>query len=74
MDDLLPSYESATLQDPWTVIAPYLPSDDVRSAALVCTKWHEIFTPHLWGSPASHFGVENDTVYGKLRRKMPLAI
>ena len=66
MDDLLPSYESAIQQDPWTLIAPYLPSDAICCAALVCKKWHEIFTPHLWGSPASHFGVENDTVYGKL--------
>ncbi|KAF9699231.1 hypothetical protein EKO04_002966 [Ascochyta lentis] len=68
MDDLLPSYESAMDQDPWTLIAPYLPSDDICSAALVCKRWHEIFTPHLWGSPASHFGVENDTVYVALTR------
>ncbi|KZM19693.1 uncharacterized protein EKO05_0004306 [Ascochyta rabiei] len=68
MDDLLPSYESAIQQNPWTLIAPYLPSDDICSAALVCKKWHEIFTPHLWGSPASHFGVENDTVYTALTR------
>ncbi|KAF2632609.1 hypothetical protein BU25DRAFT_330335 [Macroventuria anomochaeta] len=68
MDDLLPSYESAIQQDPWTLIAPYLPSDAICAAALVCKKWHEIFTPHLWGSPASHFGVENDTVYVALTR------
>ncbi|KAJ4362181.1 hypothetical protein N0V95_001529 [Ascochyta clinopodiicola] len=68
MDDLLPSYESAIHQNPWTLIAPYLPSDDICSSALVCKKWHEIFTPHLWGSPASHFGVENDTVYVALTR------
>jgi hypothetical protein len=66
MDDLLPSYESAIQQDPWTLVAPYLSSDAICAAALVCKKWHEIFTPHLWGSPASHFGVENDTVYGTL--------
>jgi hypothetical protein len=65
MDDLLPSYESATQKDPWTLLAPYLSSDAICAAAMVCKKWHEIFTPHLWGSPASHFGVENDTVYGK---------
>jgi hypothetical protein len=23
-------------------------------------------TPQLWGNPASHFGVQNDTVYGNL--------
>jgi hypothetical protein len=65
MDDLLPSYESAIRTSPWTLIAPYLPSDDICAAALVCRKWHKIFTPQLWGSPASHFGIENDTVYGQ---------
>jgi hypothetical protein len=64
MDDLLPSYESAVHQDPWTFVAQYLPSEDLFSATLVCRKWHEIFSPALWGSPASHFGVQNDTVYG----------
>jgi hypothetical protein len=64
MDDLLPSYESAIKQDPWALIARYLPSNDLCSSALVCQKWHAIFTPELWGNPASHFGVENDTVYG----------
>lgn len=68
MDDLLPSYESAIQRDPWILVAPCLSSDSIYSAALVCKRWHEIFTPHLWGSPASHFGVENDTVYGKLSR------
>ncbi|KAJ4984142.1 hypothetical protein SVAN01_10374 [Stagonosporopsis vannaccii] len=68
MDDLLPSYESAIQKDPFTLIAPYLTSDAICAAALVCKKWHEIFTPHLWGSPASHFGVENDTVYVALTR------
>lgn len=65
MDDLLPSYASAVEQNPWALVARYLPSDDLCSAALVCRKWHEVFTPNLWGSPASHFGVQNDTVYGK---------
>jgi hypothetical protein len=64
MDDLLPSYESAIKQDPWELVARHLPSGDLCSAALVCLKWHGIFTPELWGNPASHFGVQNDTVYG----------
>ncbi|KAH6620069.1 hypothetical protein C7974DRAFT_225759 [Boeremia exigua] len=68
MDDLLPSYESAVQQNPFTLIAPYLSSDSICAAALVSKKWHKIFTPHLWGSPASHFGVENDTVYVALTR------
>ncbi|KAH7402638.1 hypothetical protein BKA66DRAFT_404463 [Pyrenochaeta sp. MPI-SDFR-AT-0127] len=68
MDDLLPSYESAIQQDPWTFVARYLSSEDLCSAALVCRKWHETFTPNLWGSPASHFGVQNDTVYVALTR------
>ncbi|KAF2476575.1 uncharacterized protein BDR25DRAFT_277817 [Lindgomyces ingoldianus] len=68
MDDLLPSYESAIEQNPWELVAKYLPSDDLCSAALVCQKWFEIFTPRLWGNPASHFGVQNDTVYVALTR------
>ncbi|RMZ69763.1 mfs multidrug [Pyrenophora seminiperda CCB06] len=75
MDDLLPSYESVIQRDPWILIAPYLTSHDLCSTALVCRKWHEIFTRHLWGSPASHFGVQNDTVYVALtrfKRALPL--
>ncbi|EOA81383.1 uncharacterized protein SETTUDRAFT_123063 [Exserohilum turcica Et28A] len=68
MDDLLPSYESVMRRDPWILVAPYLPSQDLCSAALVCRSWHAIFTPNLWGSPASHFGVQNDTVYVALTR------
>ncbi|KAF2270911.1 hypothetical protein CC78DRAFT_588754 [Lojkania enalia] len=68
MDDLLPSYESVVGQNPWVLVARYLPSKDLCSAALVCQKWHEIFTPQLWGNPASHFGVQNDTVYVALTR------
>ncbi|KAI2477726.1 F-box domain containing protein [Pyrenophora tritici-repentis] len=68
MDDLLPSYESVIQRDPWILVAPYLTSKDLCSAALVCRKWHDIFTRHLWGSPASHFGVQNDTVYVALTR------
>ena len=68
MDDLLPSYESTLERDPWILIAPYLCSEDLCSAALVCRKWHKTFTPCLWGSPASHFGVQNDTVYVVLTR------
>jgi hypothetical protein len=66
MDDLLPSYETAIHQDPWELVARYLSSDNLCAAALVCRKWHQIMTPQLWGSPASHFGVQNDTVYGTL--------
>ncbi|KAF1833798.1 hypothetical protein BDW02DRAFT_598741 [Decorospora gaudefroyi] len=68
MDDLLPSYESAIRRDPWILVAPYLPSQDLCSATLVCKKWHGIFTKSLWGNPASHFGVQNDTVYVALTR------
>jgi len=69
MDDLLPSYESVMRRDPWVLVAPYLPSQDLCSASLVNRQWHQTFTPNLWGSPASHFGVQNDTVYGGLSRR-----
>ncbi|KAH9863364.1 hypothetical protein IAQ61_009641 [Plenodomus lingam] len=68
MDELLPSYESVTERDPWKNIPQYLPPKDLCSAALVCRKWHKVFTSHLWGSPASHFSAENDTAYTALTR------
>lgn len=61
---MLPSYAEAVSHDHWNIIAPYIPSADLCSCALVCSRWHEIFSAHLWGNPASHFGVENDAVYG----------
>ncbi|KAK4497656.1 hypothetical protein PRZ48_010309 [Zasmidium cellare] len=68
MEAAPPSYESATLIDHLDLIAQYLPSRDLCSAALVCSKWHSTFAPHIWGNPASHFGIENDAVYVALTR------
>ena len=59
-----PSYEEATTRDHWAVIAQYIKSSDLCTASLVSRKWHTIFAPYLWGNPASHFGTENDRVYG----------
>ncbi|KAF7171460.1 hypothetical protein CNMCM5623_003805 [Aspergillus felis] len=68
MDIVPPSYQSATARDAWSIIAHYIPSSDLCSAALVCRKWHGLFMPFLWGDPASHFGTENDAVYVALTR------
>ncbi|GME42580.1 Beta-lactamase-related protein [Neofusicoccum parvum] len=68
MNDVLPSYEAANTRDYWPIVAQYIPSRDLCSAALVCRQWHRIFTRQLWGNPASHFGVENDVVYVALVR------
>ena len=65
MEAAPPSYESAIVINPWSLIAQYIPSNDLCSAALVCEGWHAIIAPHLWGNPASHFGTENDRVYGQ---------
>ncbi|KAL5115948.1 hypothetical protein ACEQ8H_006170 [Pleosporales sp. CAS-2024a] len=76
MDDLLPSYQQAISQDPWPLVAHYLPADALSSAALVCHAWHDIMAPQLWGHPASHFGFHNDSVYVALtrfKRLLPLA-
>lgn len=64
MEDVPPSYESATARDAWAIIAQYIPSSDLCAASLVCRRWHQLFLPFLWGDPASHFGSENDAVYG----------
>ncbi|KAF7164231.1 hypothetical protein CNMCM6106_000812 [Aspergillus hiratsukae] len=71
MDTVPPSYESATARDAWSIIAHYIPSSDLCSAALVCRKWHSLFMPFLWGDPASHFGTENEAVYGETLRVQP---
>lgn len=63
MEAAPPSYQSAVAVDPWDLIARYVPSNDLCSATRVCSSWHSIFTPHLWGNPASHFGIEDDQVY-----------
>lgn len=65
MDVVPPSYETATARDAWAIIAQYIPSADLCAASLVCRRWHELFVPFLWGDPASHFGTDNDAVYGK---------
>ena len=64
MDLIPPSYESATDRDAWAIIAHYIPSSDLCAASLVCHRWHNLFMPFLWGDPASHFGTDNDAVYG----------
>lgn len=58
-----PSYEASTAVDVWQIVAEYLPSSDLCSAALCCSRWHTTFVPFIWGNPASHFGIENDAVY-----------
>ncbi|KAI4219922.1 MAG: hypothetical protein L6R36_007983 [Xanthoria steineri] len=69
MDDIPPSYEAATQHDYWTIIADYIhSSDDLCAASRVCKRWHQIYSPLLWGNPASHFGTENDRVYVALTR------
>ncbi|KAK5135768.1 hypothetical protein LTR08_004754 [Meristemomyces frigidus] len=68
MEAAPPSYEKATLINHWDIVGRYLPSNDLCSAALVCSRWHATFVPHLWGNPASHFGIENDSVYIALTR------
>lgn len=68
MEAAPPSYEKATLINHWAVIAEHIPSSDLCSASLVCSRWHATFVPHIWGNPASHFGIENDRVYVALTR------
>ncbi|KAF2454703.1 hypothetical protein BDY21DRAFT_291008 [Lineolata rhizophorae] len=68
MEDVPPSYECANTRDCWPLIAPYVCSLDLCSAALVSRRWHQIFAPQLWGNPASHFSPENDVLYVALTR------
>ena len=59
-----PSYDEAVTRDYWSLIARYIDGPDLCEASLVSRSWHQIFAPCLWGNPASHFGTENDRVYG----------
>lgn len=68
MEDVPPSYDSAVSRDPWAIVAPFILSADLCSAALVSRNWHSIVNPLLWGSPTSHFGTDNDAVYIALTR------
>ncbi|KAL9107430.1 MAG: hypothetical protein Q9187_008429 [Circinaria calcarea] len=63
-----PSYDEAITRDHWSIIARYIDGPGLCEASLVSKRWHQIFAPHLWGNPASHFGTENDRVYVALTR------
>ena len=68
MDEFPPDYGSslATLTEYWCIISQYIVSSDLCSASRVSRRWHAIFAPLLWGNPASHWGIEDDRVYGKV--------
>lgn len=68
MESAPPTYEDATLIDYLDVIARYMPLRDLTAAALVCSRWHAVFAPHIWGNPTSHFGIGDDRVYPALTR------
>ena len=65
-----PSYIEATNRDWLSLVAPYTLSPDLCSASLVSRAWYLIYAPCLWGNPASHFGTENDRVYGRSRMSL----
>lgn len=64
MENIPPPYEVAVARNPWALIAPYIPSPDLYALTRVNNELHQVFAPCLWGNPASHFGTENDRVYG----------
>lgn len=66
--DVPPSYAYSTSLSPLTLVAPYLESSALCACSLVSRHWHTLFIPHLWGDPASHFGIANDAVYVALTR------
>lgn len=68
MEEFPPSYQSSktALTEYWSIISEYVPSSDLCSASRVCQQWHAIFASLLWGNPASHWGIENDRVYGEV--------
>lgn len=65
MENIPPSYETAVARNPWGLIARYIPSAELCALNRVNHELHQVFAPCLWGNPASHFGTENDRVYGR---------
>ncbi|KAF2157453.1 hypothetical protein K461DRAFT_218799 [Myriangium duriaei CBS 260.36] len=55
MEAAPPSYEAATVVDPWALVAPFLDRKALLVVVRVCSSWHRTFTPYLWGNPAAHF-------------------
>lgn len=72
MDMIPPSYETAIARSPWGIIATYIPSGDLCALSRVNHELNETFAPCLWGNPASHFGTENDRVYGQVKASRQL--
>ena len=71
MENVPPSYDAAMARNPWSLIAPYIPSAELCALNRVNRELHDVFAPCLWGNPASHFGTENDRVYGKCIKANP---
>lgn len=66
MENIPPSYDTAIARNPWSLIAPFVPSTELCALNRVSSEMQNVFAPYLWGNPASHFGTENDRVYGSL--------
>ena len=71
MENVPPSYDAAMARNPWSLIAPYIPSSALCALNRVNRELNNVFAPCLWGNPASHFGTENDRVYGKNSKTSP---
>ena len=68
MENIPPSYDAAMARNPWSLIAPIIPSAELCALNRVSRELHNVFAPCLWGNPASHFGTENDRAYGQRER------
>jgi hypothetical protein len=48
----LPTYEEATARpDPWAIVAPNMPSNNLAHLCLVSKQFYDIFMPLLWFEP-----------------------
>jgi hypothetical protein len=67
--EFLPTYESATTRRRWDLIAPHITdTNDLITACLVSKEFRNAGMPHLWGSPARHFGENVAARYSKSAR------
>lgn len=51
----LPTYQAATSRDPWPIIAPYIPAEDLCNTSLTSHALHRALRHLIWASPAPWF-------------------
>ena len=68
MAEQLPSYEEAMCRDPWKIITPHLPPNELRAVSLACKSIAEYSIELLWPEPAQYFGEDDEEIIRRYHR------